>query len=73
MQGNVALSQLRFNDSVAIPNDDQRSSSLMVGTFPALGFGIVLTSDPTFQVPAFWTPVGPILDADVGLEWRCAR
>lgn len=45
----------------------------MVGTFPALGLGIVLTSDPAFGMPAFRTPVGPIFYTGVALELRCVR
>ena len=46
---------------------------LMVGTFPALGFGDVLTSDPTFGMPAFRTLVSLILNVGIAFEGRCAR
>jgi hypothetical protein len=45
----------------------------MVSTFPAPGFGNVLTGDPTFGVPAFQTLVGPIFYTGMALEFRCAR
>jgi hypothetical protein len=45
----------------------------MVGTFPASGFGDVLTGDPTFGVPAFRALVGPVLNVGVAFEGRCAR
>ena len=39
----------------------------MVITFPAVGFGDVLTGDPTFGVLAFRTLVSPILNVSIGL------
>jgi hypothetical protein len=47
--------------------------ALMVGTFPAAGFGDVLTSNPAFGMPAFRTLVSPILNVGVALEGRRAR
>ena len=43
----------------------------MVSTLAAVGFGDVLTSDPTFGVPAFLTLVSPILNVGIALEWCC--
>jgi hypothetical protein len=45
----------------------------MVSTLAAVGFGDMLTSDPTFGVPAFLTLVSPILDVGIALEWRRSR
>jgi hypothetical protein len=45
----------------------------MVSTFPTPAVGNVLTSDPTFGVPAFRTFVGPIFYAGMALELCCAR
>jgi hypothetical protein len=45
----------------------------MVSTFPAVGFGDVLTSDPTFGVPAFGTLVSPVLNVGIALEGYHAR
>ena len=45
----------------------------MVSTLAAVGFGDILTGDPTFGVSAFRTPVGPIFYIRMALELRCAR
>src|SRR5580704_16300212 len=70
--GSVSLSAM--SDSLAASRwPPTEAAHLMVGAFPAVGFGDVLTSDPAFGVPAFRTLVSPILDVGVAFELRCAR
>src|SRR5580704_2080364 len=70
--GSVSLSAM--SDSLAATRwPPTEAAHLMVGAFPAVGFGDVLTSDPAFGVPAFRTLVSPILYVGKALKGCRAR